>query len=146
RDAGHDGGMEPEDGGMDAGEVGTALEGEPCTASRDCAAGLRCESPGDGGASACRPLHLAFTRTEGADLQAVAVRYNQNTLDATPLSEGTGSSRFPRWSRDGTRVAFVRADEEDAEELVVRPVPFASGDSTVVVDGGMAGTAVFNHL
>jgi WD40-like Beta Propeller Repeat len=155
-----DAGTTPEDAGTqpDAGtppDAGTMTVGEggACTSSDNCMAGLRCE--GSGASKTCEPLHLAMTRsvTGGAN-EAVVVRYKVpdseppvGTTDVTKLSESTTSqSRFPRWNKDGTAVAFVEEASADSPVLVTRNIPLATGQQTTLATGADIGTVDFRYM
>ncbi|WP_375771840.1 hypothetical protein NR798_13405 [Archangium gephyra] len=157
---GTDAGTEPDAGtGTDAGtepDAGTMTlaEGAGCTATDSCMAGLTCE--GATGARTCQPLHIAVTVAgTGATTDAVVVRYKTpgsepatGTSAATKLSESTtGGSRFPRWNKDGTAVAFVQEGTGSTVALVTRNIPLAAGQVTELTTGANAGGTIdFRHL
>ena len=148
-----DGGTTPTDGGTqtDAGTM-TVVEGGACTSSDNCMAGLRCETSGN--ASTCQPLHLAMTRAlTGGTTEAVVVRYKTpgsepatGTTSPTKLSESTAQSRYPRWNKDGTAVAFLEEATADAPVLVSRNFPLAAGQQTTLVTGTEVGTVDFRYM
>lgn len=133
------------DAGTDAGTM-TVGKGGVCTASAECMAGLRCE--GAEGARTCQPLHIAVTASlnSGAGpIEAVAV-LAESGAPTFNLSEAAGPSRFPRWSTNGTAVAFVEEETAGAPALVSRSIPPAAGVKTPLTTAGTAGTEDFRHL
>jgi Tol biopolymer transport system component len=131
----------------------TVVEGGACTSSDNCMAGLRCETSGN--ASTCQPLHLAMTRAlTGGATEAVVVRYKTpgsepatGTTSPTKLSESTtAQSRYPRWNKEGTAVAFVEEATADAPVLVSRNLPLATGQQTTLVTGADVGTVDFRYM
>jgi Tol biopolymer transport system component len=140
---GGDGG--PTDGGT--GDAGmTVGKGGACTASMECMAGLRCE--GTAGARTCQALHVVVTSAGAAvSTQATAVRYDDITAAPAVLSEASEPSRFPRWSADGSAVAFVEGLEGvGTARLVSRTLPLTAGQKTVLTDGTAAQTEDFLQL
>jgi WD40 repeat protein len=144
-DAGTDAGTETDAGVM------TVAEGAACTSTESCMAGLFCED--SGGTKKCQPLHIAVTvaaAAGGGATDAVVVRYKNpgsepptGTASATKLSESTtGSSRFPRWSPDGTAVAFVQEITGNDVELERRNLPLAAGNTTPLTTGTNAGGTI----
>jgi Tol biopolymer transport system component len=145
------------DGGTttDAGTM-TLKEGEACTDNASCMAGLFCED--SGGTKKCQPLHIALTRNlttaTVTTSDAVVVRYKTpgsepatGTTDVTKLSESTtGQSRFPRWNKDGTAVAFVEQDATGNVSLVTRNLPLVSGQKTTLTTATNAGTEDFVYM
>ncbi len=92
-------------GGTDAGETDA---GPDCTGSNlNCAGAFRCAPNPDGGTGACEALWVAVTQSIDATMtQATLVRFNDETTRVT-LGTGGDSTREPRFSGDGSRVAFV---------------------------------------
>lgn len=108
--------------------------------------GLRCE--GATGSKTCQPLHLAVTASvnSGAGpIEAVAVRAEAGAAPFE-LSEAAGASRFPRWSKDGTAVAFVQEETAGSPVLVSRTIPLATGQKTELTTGTAAATEDFRHM
>jgi hypothetical protein len=148
-----DGGT-PGDAGTptDAGTPGdmTIAEGGACTTTASCMAGLYCE------AQKCQPLHLALTErvTSGSTTKdrAVVVYYKTPGAatppgSATVLSEDTaGTSRFPRWSKDGTTVAFENKATDNTLALWSRTLPLTAGQKTELATGAVAGTDEFRYM
>ncbi|WP_041791864.1 TolB family protein [Stigmatella aurantiaca] len=134
---GSDGG--PADAGMSVGKGGA------CTSSVECMAGLRCEDATGG--RTCQSLHVAVTSTGAAGTQATAVRHDETTTAPVALSESTETNRFPRWSADGSAVAFVEgAEGVGTSRLVSRTLPLTAGQSTVLTSGTAAETEDFPQL
>jgi Tol biopolymer transport system component len=136
---------------VDAGTM-TLQEGEACTNTTSCMAGLYCD--GSGGSKTCQPLHIAVTRklTGANTTEAVVVRYKTpgsnpatGTSDVTKLSEGTGQSRSPRWNKDGTAVAFVDASGNTVT-LVTRNIPLVAAQKNELTTATAAGTSDFRYM
>jgi Tol biopolymer transport system component len=135
-----DGGGGPADAGMTVGKGGA------CTASMECMAGLRCE--GTAGAQTCQSLHVAVTSAGTAvTTQVTAVRHDEATAPVV-LSEAVAEpSRYPRWSANGSAVAFVEGPEGvGTSRLVSRTLPLTAGQTTLLTDGTAAGTEDFPQL
>ncbi|HZI13168.1 MAG TPA: hypothetical protein VE153_22495 [Myxococcus sp.] len=150
-DAGTDAGVDAgTDAGADAGSM-TVAEGGACISSGDCQPGLRCEGTPD---KTCRELHVAVTgqvARQGGPRPIKALVVRHDTPAYTELTAANTDSRYPRWNRDGSAVAFVQGAvdtqaERTAGELVVRTLPLATGTSTVVADGGTGNTESFRFM
>jgi Tol biopolymer transport system component len=96
-------------------------------------------------------MRVAVTATTdpGGVFKALVMRYDMPGMVA--LTEGATSSRYPRWGPGGNRVAFAReANESEAElaagELVVRDIPLAEAQGTVLADGGTGNTLSFRYM
>src|SRR6218665_2026938 len=96
-----------DDAGTPPPEEMTIPEGGDCRPSGSCMAGLFCE------ALKCQPLRLAVTeRVSGSTAtdRAVGVHYKTPGVAGAPSAGGalspdpTGTSRFPRWNKEGTAV------------------------------------------
>jgi hypothetical protein len=139
-DAGTDAGV---DAGVDAGSMSVAKDGT-CISSGDCQPGLRCE----GSPLTCQAMHLAVTGqgVRGArTIKALVMRHDE--AGETELTAATTDSRYPRWNRDGTAVAYAQGvGATTAGELIVRTLPVDTGTTTVVADGGTGNTESFRYM
>ncbi|XXF79850.1 hypothetical protein P2318_08875 [Myxococcaceae bacterium GXIMD 01537] len=147
-DAGTDAGI-PDAGVPDAGapDAGMSVgQGGACTSSPECMPGLRCEGAA-GASTTCEPLLVAFSLAgSGSNTSAVAVPFN-NTDAAAVLSLSSASrSAQPRWSPDGTQVAFVESVSGGGTQLVTLTVPPAAATRNVLTDSSDAGTDTFKYL
>ncbi|ATB27429.1 PD40 domain-containing protein [Melittangium boletus] len=138
-----------EDAGTPPPEDMTISEGGDCTTSASCMAGLFCE------AQKCQPLRLAVTeRVSGTTTtdRAVVVHYKTPGAAAAPgaaeaLSQDTtGTSRFPRWNKEGTAVAFENTAADTTVALWSRPVPFGTANQTELTTATAAGTSEFRYM
>ncbi|MCY1016007.1 TolB family protein [Pyxidicoccus sp. MSG2] len=146
-DAGTDAGTDV-DAGTDAGSM-SVPKGEACVSSADCLPGLRCE----GTPSLCQAMHLAVTATMDADGGYAALVMRYDTPGMVPLTDADTSSRYPRWGRGGSRIAFAQDAVETgknsgniAGELVVRDIPLVANQATVLADGGTGNTESFRYM
>jgi len=141
-DAGTDAGT---DAGVDGGSMTVGKDG-PCVFSGDCIAGFRCE----GTPSTCQAMHLAVTGNRESDGTPKALVARYETPGMTALSDGDTSSRYPRWGPGGTRISFAQGAVETGDPvagaLVVRDIPLAAGQATVLADGGTGNTESFRYM
>lgn len=139
-DAGTDAGV---DAGTDAGSMSVGKDGT-CISSGDCQPGLRCE----GSPLTCQAMHLAVTGQSvrgQRPIKALVMRHDE--AGETELSEAATDSRYPRWNRDGTAVAYAQGvGDTTAGELVVRTLPLATGTTTILADGGTGSTESFRYM
>ncbi|WP_434381803.1 TolB family protein [Melittangium boletus] len=134
-----------------AGDMTIAEDGD-CSTTASCMAGLYCE------AQKCKPLHLVVTERVGSGGsttdRAVVVYYKTPGAGtatppaaATTLSQDTsGTSRFPRWNREGTAVAFENTGTDSTVALWSRPVPFGTASQTQLTTAAAAGTSEFRYM
>lgn len=79
--------------------------------------------------------HVAFvvTRMDLEDDRYVRRIWLWNGETARPFTAGPADTR-PRWSPDGTRLLFLRTDDDDAAKPQIAVMPFAGGEAGVVTD------------
>ncbi|WNG29061.1 hypothetical protein F0U62_37500 [Cystobacter fuscus] len=117
----------------------TLNEGEACTTTASCMAGLYCAE------SKCAPLHIAVTVGPVGSAQtpsyAVVVPFNK-PVSPTRLSEDPATTnKFPRWNPTGTAVAFVEIAADNTVSLVSRGIPVMSAQATTPLATGAANAA-----
>ncbi|WNG19543.1 hypothetical protein [Cystobacter fuscus] len=136
--------QQPGDAGTQQPGDMTIKEGDACTTTASCMAGLYCAE------SKCAPLHIAVTvGPTGATTTptyAVVVPFNK-PVSPTRLSGDTSTSRFPRWNREGSAVAFVDIASDNTVSLVSRGIPALTGQSTTpLTTGAAANTSDFRYM
>jgi Tol biopolymer transport system component len=134
--------QQPDDAGTQTPGDMTLNEGEACTTTASCMAGLYCAE------SKCAPLHIAVTvGPTGATttpIYAVVVPFNK-PVSPTRLSES--DSKFPRWNREGSAVAFVDIASDNSVSLVSRGIPALTGQATTPLTTGVAAnTTDFRYM
>jgi WD40-like Beta Propeller Repeat len=108
-DAGEDAGSDTDAGAIDAGPLDA---GPDCTGSNlHCTGPFRCNPDPDGGTGVCEALWIGLTQSvagaDGGTLSlATLVRFNDDGSSVTLGGPGE-ATREPRFSGDGSRVAFI---------------------------------------
>lgn len=137
--------QQPDDAGTQQPGDMTVKEGDACTTTASCMAGLYCAE------SKCAPLHIAVTvgptGPSTTPIYAVIVPFNK-PVPPTRLSEDPATTnKFPRWNPTGSAVAFVEIAGDNTVSLVSRGIPALTGQATTpLTTGAAANTSDFRYM